>query len=739
MKGLLLKAGLGLAIATASTAFADDVSIFDKAKEFQVAAADQAQVDSYLKDTRDAASLSVPELRARMRTGRSLIEAGGIEPAALRQIRTKVREARDELAKRGTGQGQSAGAAEQPAAGQTTEANQQARQQTAQAAPAAQSSPEVAAFLAEKPDLKSLSPAALRDRARKGRSLVQAGQITRADRRAVLEAVRAAQTELRSRRSQQQAQGTAQPKPAEGQTAQNQQQPAQAPAAQSSPEVQTYLSAAPDLKSLDQAALRNRIRTGRALISQGKASRRDRRAVAEAVRAAQAELRARGSQQTGQTQPNTGANTLKPANDQAAEFLAQSVDLKSANEAVLRRRVRAGNQVLALQGLSDANKQAVTRAVRSAQNELQSRNAGTQPDQNQQGSTGNQQNSAEATALLNDSRNSQALSDRELNQRLRQLRTVLTQRNLPAATQRTLRQKLAADRAEIRRRVAVKGRPQQGTGQNQQQGRPVDRPAGFYLTDRRPPRDLEPWDLRQRISRLTIIINDNSTPRARRDEYARLIANDRAELRRRYLANRDERRTYWRDRRDKGELNIGININLGDPPPLVRGYPEPVYVAEADDEEIERQFIAPPVRKPARRYTIEEVVNDEEVRRTMPAVELDSVKFGFNEDFIREEALDDMDKVGDAMEKILAAHPEEIFLIEGHTDAVGSDGYNLDLSKRRAAAVMEALTTYYNIQPENLKTVGYGERYLKIPTQEEEPENRRATIRRVTPLVGEAS
>ena len=39
----------------------------------------------------------------------------------------------------------------------------------------------------------------------------------------------------------------------------------------------------------------------------------------------------------------------------------------------------------------------------------------------------------------------------------------------------------------------------------------------------------------------------------------------------------------------------------------------------------------------------------------------------------------------------------------------------LQLSRQRAQAVKEALTTYYVIPAENLKTVGLGERYLKIP------------------------
>jgi outer membrane protein OmpA-like peptidoglycan-associated protein len=53
--------------------------------------------------------------------------------------------------------------------------------------------------------------------------------------------------------------------------------------------------------------------------------------------------------------------------------------------------------------------------------------------------------------------------------------------------------------------------------------------------------------------------------------------------------------------------------------------------------------------------------------------------------------------------------------------------------------VKAALTHYYVIAPENLATVGLGERYLKIWTPEAEEENRRVTVRRVTPLVQEGT
>jgi hypothetical protein len=45
------------------------------------------------------------------------------------------------------------------------------------------------------------------------------------------------------------------------------------------------------------------------------------------------------------------------------------------------------------------------------------------------------------------------------------------------------------------------------------------------------------------------------------------------------------------------------------------------------------------------------------------------------------------------------------------------------------------MVEYYLIPPENLVTAGLGERYLKIWTPYAEEENRRVSVRRITPLV----
>jgi len=51
--------------------------------------------------------------------------------------------------------------------------------------------------------------------------------------------------------------------------------------------------------------------------------------------------------------------------------------------------------------------------------------------------------------------------------------------------------------------------------------------------------------------------------------------------------------------------------------------------------------------------------------------------------------------------------------------------------------VAEVLSETFGVPPENLVTQGYGEQFLKIPTQGPEPLNRRVDVRRITALMAE--
>jgi len=59
--------------------------------------------------------------------------------------------------------------------------------------------------------------------------------------------------------------------------------------------------------------------------------------------------------------------------------------------------------------------------------------------------------------------------------------------------------------------------------------------------------------------------------------------------------------------------------------------------------------------------------------------------------------------------EVLRRNPDWILSIEGHTDDVASDRYNLELSGRRAAAVKAALGAQFSIAGTRLTTAGFGE------------------------------
>jgi OOP family OmpA-OmpF porin len=60
--------------------------------------------------------------------------------------------------------------------------------------------------------------------------------------------------------------------------------------------------------------------------------------------------------------------------------------------------------------------------------------------------------------------------------------------------------------------------------------------------------------------------------------------------------------------------------------------------------------------------------------------------------------------------------------IEGHTDSIGSEGYNQRLSERRAAAVQQYLEAQ-GIAPERLETVGKGESEPVAPNTQDGRDN----------------
>ncbi|MCB8820954.1 OmpA family protein [Microvirga rosea] len=173
------------------------------------------------------------------------------------------------------------------------------------------------------------------------------------------------------------------------------------------------------------------------------------------------------------------------------------------------------------------------------------------------------------------------------------------------------------------------------------------------------------------------------------------------------------------------------------PPPVVT-IPREEYIVDVEDaseDELVEAFTAPPVDRIERAYTLDEIRQSEPLRERMRRVDLDTVTFDTGSWSLPEAQIGAMTGIAQAIQRALSRNPNEIFLVEGHTDAVGADEDNLTLSDRRAETVATLMTQRFGIPAENLTTQGYGEQYLKVNTQGPERQNRRVTIRRITPLL----
>jgi outer membrane protein OmpA-like peptidoglycan-associated protein len=108
------------------------------------------------------------------------------------------------------------------------------------------------------------------------------------------------------------------------------------------------------------------------------------------------------------------------------------------------------------------------------------------------------------------------------------------------------------------------------------------------------------------------------------------------------------------------------------------------------------------------------------------------IEFDFDSDRIRPQSYPAIARIADALH-----HPVLLgyrFMVAGHTDGKGTREYNLDLSQRRANAVVEALVTSFNIEPDRLGALGLGEEQLRSPADPEGAINRRVQILNLGPL-----
>ncbi len=108
-----------------------------------------------------------------------------------------------------------------------------------------------------------------------------------------------------------------------------------------------------------------------------------------------------------------------------------------------------------------------------------------------------------------------------------------------------------------------------------------------------------------------------------------------------------------------------------------------------------------------------------------PSISME-INFEYNSAILTDQSIDQLAPLGQALQSPeLASHS---FLLEGHTDAAGSDNYNLVLSEKRAKSVGQFLNKFYGVEPGRLELIGRGESQLLDPDNPTSGSNRRVTI-----------
>ena len=165
-----------------------------------------------------------------------------------------------------------------------------------------------------------------------------------------------------------------------------------------------------------------------------------------------------------------------------------------------------------------------------------------------------------------------------------------------------------------------------------------------------------------------------------------------------------------------GLFTAGLNYYFGQVEPK----PEPVAApVDSDGDGVTDDIDQCPNTPPGTRV--------DSVGCPLPVAQVASIKlkvnFAFDSDQVQERYFTDLAELAAFLKRF-----EDVYVdIEGHTDSVGPDDYNMQLSQRRAQAVVDVLVKDHGIAPQRLNAVGFGETkpVASNDTKEGRAENRR--------------
>jgi len=175
-----------------------------------------------------------------------------------------------------------------------------------------------------------------------------------------------------------------------------------------------------------------------------------------------------------------------------------------------------------------------------------------------------------------------------------------------------------------------------------------------------------------------------------------------------------------------GDNNVSAAqiLNALKPAPLTRG----LSVGPQADPAIkarEIHFVDTLRNRKTRSLSLSEREEIAEIASTKPKIDL-NIQFDYNSADISKTSMSSVQELGKAL-----SNPSlrgTAIVVAGHTDAIGGDAYNQDLSERRADTIKRYLTEKFGLNGSDLVTVGYGKTKPVDPNAPMDPINRRVQV-----------
>ena len=161
------------------------------------------------------------------------------------------------------------------------------------------------------------------------------------------------------------------------------------------------------------------------------------------------------------------------------------------------------------------------------------------------------------------------------------------------------------------------------------------------------------------------------------------------------------------------------------PKPVTRGLSAGSPQVDAAAQAKETGFVNTLRNRKTRSLSLGERQEIAELAATKPKIDLE-IQFDYNSADISKGSTSAVQELGKAL-----SSPDlkgSTFVVAGHTDAIGGEVYNQELSERRADTIKKYLTEKYGIAGANLVTVGYGESRPKDANVPMDPTNRRVQV-----------